>query len=301
MKLRFSAGTCFVKKLATDKMETFQVGLMGAQPLNVSLSFRVPQGDTGAPGGDAALSVVAGADIFSLDSFISVFSEAGEKLGDLFRRESMQGLRSEALSNVMVRTSTFGATPSPVPFHPVSSCDTTSPVTTTDKCTPADQQWQMGNRMINYTDTVLIPRAKLAALAKGGIVKLYLGSDVPGNALSQSANPNSALRLSPITLAYPLMHCFMKAIKSGARSARSFHYRLLSPLEPASTSLFSSASASSLTPFISSFTSLHRLFSCVDYECTLSPPPDVVFPRWGRPQLRYLPQPPRVLLFQRRG
>ena len=140
MRLKFSAGACFVRKLATDHLETFQVGLQSVQPLNVSVSFAVPSGITGAPGGDGVLSVVAGADIFSRDKFISVYTSSGEKLGDLFRQESLQGLRSHASADFMLRTSSFGATDAPVPFHASTNCDTSSPITTTDKCSPADQR-----------------------------------------------------------------------------------------------------------------------------------------------------------------
>ncbi len=71
----------------------------------------------------------------------------------------------------------------------------------------------MGERTVNYTDSLAIPRGKLAELAVNGVVTLFLGSDVPGNAFSQSSD--GAVRLSPVTLAYPLMFCFLKAIKSG--------------------------------------------------------------------------------------
>ena len=140
MRLKFSAGACYVRKIATDQIETFQVGLQTVQPLNVSVSFKVPAGPTGAPGGDGVLSVVAGADIFSRDKFISVFSGQGEKLGDLFRQESTQGLRSHMSADFMVKTGSFGPVDSPVPFHPATNCDTSSPIMTTDKCTPADER-----------------------------------------------------------------------------------------------------------------------------------------------------------------
>lgn len=79
---------------------------------------------------------------------------------------------------------------------------------------------------MNYTDSLAIPRAKLAALAINGTVTLYLGSDVPANALSQSSDPAQGLRLSPVTLAYPLMFCFLKATKSGIqfRDCSSWHH-----------------------------------------------------------------------------
>ena len=76
-------------------------------------------------------------------------------------------------------------------------------------------QWNMGETIVNYTDSVTIPRGKLAELAVNGVVTLFLGSDVPGNAFSQSSD--EAVRLSPVTLAYPLMFCFLKAIKSGTK------------------------------------------------------------------------------------
>ena len=66
---------------------------------------------------------------------------------------------------------------------------------------------------MNYTDSLTISRAKLVELAVNGSVTLFLGSDVPGNALSQSAD--GGIRLSPVTLAYPLMFCYLKAVKSG--------------------------------------------------------------------------------------
>ncbi len=140
MRLKFSAGACYVRKLATDHLETFQVGLHTVQPLNVSLSFRVPAGSTGVPSGDGVLSVVAGADIFSRDKFITVYSGQGEKLGDLFRKESTQGLRSHIEADFMVKTSTFGSVDAPTPFHMITDCDTSSSITTTDKCTQADQR-----------------------------------------------------------------------------------------------------------------------------------------------------------------
>jgi hypothetical protein len=150
IRLKFSAGACYVRKLATDHLETFQVGLHAVQPLNVSLSFRVPAGSTGVPSGDGVLSVVAGADIFRRDKFISVYSSQGEKLGDLFRTESAQGLRSHVEADFMVKTSTFGSVDSPIPFHSVTDCDTSSPITTTDKCTQADERVSTGIIRIRF-------------------------------------------------------------------------------------------------------------------------------------------------------
>uniref|UniRef100_A0A7S1E593 Laminin IV type A domain-containing protein n=1 Tax=Hemiselmis andersenii TaxID=464988 RepID=A0A7S1E593_HEMAN len=214
IKLKFSTAACYVKKLATDKMETFMEGVHSTQPLNVSMSFSVPSGTTGLPGGDAALSVVVGADIFGRDKFMSVYTAAGVKLGDLFRQESSGSLRSRTSDDLMVQTTSFGATDSPTPFRTATDCDTTSPITKTDYCTPADTQWQMGETFVNYTDTLLIPRATIQSLESNGKIMLYLQSDVPGNAFSPSSG--GFARISPITLTFPLLHCFQKAIKTGA-------------------------------------------------------------------------------------
>lgn len=213
IKIKFSTAACFTKKLATDKMERFQEGLHTTQPLNVTLSFAVPTGTTGMPGGDAALAVTVGADIFGRESFISVYTKAGVKLGDLFREESSASLVSRTSGDLMLQTTSFGATDAPIPFRTATDCDTTSPVTKTDYCTPADTQWNMGESFVNYTDTILIPRAQVQDLQVNGKIELVLSSDVPGNAFSPSSG--GAARISPITLSFPLLHCFQKAIKRG--------------------------------------------------------------------------------------
>jgi hypothetical protein len=71
----------------------------------------------------------------------------------------------------------------------------------------------MTKTLVNYTDTLLIPRAKVAQMAKNGVVQFYLGQEATGNAFSVGSEGSA--RFSPITLAYPLMHCFQKAIKRG--------------------------------------------------------------------------------------
>mmetsp|Transcript_55250 Transcript_55250/g.135299 ORF Transcript_55250/g.135299 Transcript_55250/m.135299 type:complete len:2074 (-) Transcript_55250:274-6495(-) len=213
IKLKFSAAACYTKKIATDKQEVFLEGFHAAQPLNIPLSFNVPTGSTGMPGGDGTLSVVVGADIFGLDKFISVYTPAGEKIGDLFRTESSGGLRSRMSDDFMVKTTSFGATDAPVPFRTATNCDTSSPITVTDMCTPADNQWRMGMEFVNYTDTLVIPRTRIEQLSVNGKLTLYLKSDVPGSAFSPSTEYGA--RISPITLSFPLLHCFMRAIKSG--------------------------------------------------------------------------------------
>jgi hypothetical protein len=54
----------------------------------------VPSGATGQPGGDAAFSITAGADIFGLDKKLEIYDKDLNKIGDLFARESFQSLRT---------------------------------------------------------------------------------------------------------------------------------------------------------------------------------------------------------------
>jgi len=214
IRLRFSAGVCYTKKAATDVRATFESSYHGTQPLRLLVSYSVPTGPNGAPGGDAAFSVTVGADIFSLDKYLSVYDVNMNKIGDIFRRESDHTLRSHMTGDFMVKTTSFGATDAPLPFYQSTNCDTTSPITKTDKCTKPDTQWSMSNTFINYTDTIRIPRAKVLEMTNNGVVQLYIGQDETGNAFSVGSEGGSA-RISPITLSYPLLHCFQKAIKRG--------------------------------------------------------------------------------------
>ncbi len=91
--------------------------------------------------------------------------------------------------------------------------DTTSPIVGTERCKPVENQWNMKNVLLNYTDTIRIPRDTIAKLAVDGKVTLYIAANSPANAFSLTSYGTA--RFSPITLAYPLMHCFMKAIKTG--------------------------------------------------------------------------------------
>lgn len=212
IRLKFSAGVCYTKKLATDVRFEYLPTIDGPQPLTVGLQYTVPTGDSGTPGGDAVLSVTVGADIFGLDKFISVYDAENNKVGDLFRKESLQGLRSHVTDDVMIQTSSFGASDAPRPFQATTDCDTTAPITN-EICTKADNRYAMGSTFVNYTDTLRIPRAIVARMAASGKVQLFLRADSPNNAFSLGAEGSA--RISPITLAYPLMHCFMKAIKTG--------------------------------------------------------------------------------------
>ena len=213
IKLKFSAGVCFTKAAATDYSFEYLPQIHTPQNLNISISYSVPSGDVGQPGGDAAFSVTAGADIFGTDRKLVVYDKDLNKVGELFARESFQSLRSHVTDDKMVMTSSFGATDAPKPFHATTNCDTTSPILGSDVCTPADNQWGMKDTLINYTDTLRIPRENIAKMAVNGKVQLYVTADVPANAFSLSSAGKA--RFSPITLAYPLMHCFMKAIKTG--------------------------------------------------------------------------------------
>ncbi|KAJ1485025.1 hypothetical protein T484DRAFT_1795226, partial [Baffinella frigidus] len=213
IKLKFSAGVCYTKKLATDIRFEYLPTTHGPAPLTVGLQYTVPAGESGAPGGDAVLSVTVGADIFGLDKYISVYDASSNKIGDLFRKESMQGLRSHVSDDVMLRSGAFGAFDSPLPFHATTDCDTSSPITNAI-CTKADSRWTMGETFVNYTDSLRIPRATIAAMAVSGKVQLFLQAGTPNNAFSLGAEGSA--RISPLTLAYPLMHCFMKAMKKGS-------------------------------------------------------------------------------------
>ena len=213
IRLKFSAGVCYTKKAATDYSFEYIPQIHTPQNLNISVIYSVPSGESGQPGGDAALSLTVGADIFGTDKKLVVYDKDLNKVGELFARESFQSLRSHMHDDAMVMTTSFGAKDAPTPFHLQSNCDTTSPILGTDKCTPADNQWTMKSTLVNYTDTLRIPRETIAKMAVGGKVHLYITADVPANAFSLSAAGKA--RFSPITLAYPLMHCFMKAIKTG--------------------------------------------------------------------------------------
>ena len=213
IKLKFSAGVCYTKSATNDLSFEYYPQIHTPQNLNISVTYAVPSGDIGQPGGDAAFSVTAGADIFGTDKKLVVYDKDLNVVGELFSRESFQSLRTHMSDDATVMTTAFGAKDSPTPFHLKSNCDTTSPILGSDRCTPADNQWTMGNTLVNYTDTLRIPRENIAKMAVNGKVQLYITADVPANAFSLSADTKA--RFSPITLAYPLMHCFMKAIKSG--------------------------------------------------------------------------------------
>ena len=213
IKLKFSAGVCYTKSFATDYHFEYLPQIHTPQNLNISVAYSVPSGDTGQPGGDAVFSLTAGADIFGTDKKLVVYDKDLNLVGELFARESFQSLRTHMSDDGMVQTTAFGARDSPIPFHLKTDCDTTSPILGSDKCTPADNQWTMGSTLVNYTDTLRIPRENIAKMAVNGKVQLYITADVPANSFSLSTEAKA--RFSPITLAYPLMHCFMKAIKTG--------------------------------------------------------------------------------------
>eukprot|EP00960_Hanusia_phi_P001671 48493-Hanusia_phi.AAC.3 len=212
LRLKFTAGICYTKKAATDHKFYASANVPGSDPLNISVTYRVPPGSMGSPSGDASFSVTVGADIFSLNKYISVYDENFTKIGDLFRKESFESLRSHMQGNPMYATTSFGPVPSPIPFVNVTNCDTTSPVAPSH-CIPADNRWTMGKTVVNYTDTLRIPRDKLINMTANDQIKLYLYAPPASDAFSQNAE--GATRISPLILSFPLMHCFMRSINSG--------------------------------------------------------------------------------------
>ena len=94
IKLKFSAGVCFSKSAANDFKFTYEPRIHTAQNLNISVTYSVPSGAIGQPGGDAAFSITAGADIFGLDKKLEIYDKDLNKIGDLFARESFQSLRT---------------------------------------------------------------------------------------------------------------------------------------------------------------------------------------------------------------
>lgn len=183
IKITFSAAACYSAKFATDKVYNFDASILATQPVNISLSFATPTGAAATPGGDATISVVTSASIFELNSQLEVWSmwpnnTLRTKVASLFSSEQYRRKIKDQVS--------LGAT-----------------TTLWAKATGLDTLPRL------FADTVVIPREVLGDIVSNGAAKLTLYSTHPDNIASSSG------KFSPIMFNFPLLSCFMHAIKKG--------------------------------------------------------------------------------------
>ena len=181
IKITFSAAACFSAKYASDKVYNFDASVLTTQPVNISLSFATPTGAAATPGGDATISVVTSASIFELNSQLEVWSmfpnnTLKSKVASLFSSEQY---RRKIKDEVALGASTT--------------------------------LWASGQGTLPrlFADTAVIPREVLGDIVSNGAAKLTLYSTHPDNIAS------SIGKFSPIHFSFPLLSCFMHAIKKG--------------------------------------------------------------------------------------
>jgi hypothetical protein len=181
IKITFSAAACFSAKYASDKVYNFDASVLTTQPVNISLSFATPTGAAATPGGDATISVVTSASIFELNSQLEVWSmfpnnTLKSKVASLFSSEQY---RRKIKDQVALGASTT--------------------------------LWASGQDTLPrlFADTAVIPREVLGDIVSNGAAKLTLYSTHPDNIAS------SIGKFSPIHFSFPLLSCFMHAIKKG--------------------------------------------------------------------------------------
>ena len=183
IKITFSAAACYAAKYASDKVYQFDASVLSSQPVNISLSFATPTGAAATPGGDATISVVTTASIFELNSQLEVWSmypnnTLKSKVASLFSSEEY---RRKIRDQVALGSST----------------------TLWAKATGLDTLPRL------FVDTAVIPREQLGDIVSNGVAKLTLYSTQPDNIAS------SIGKFSPIYFNFPLLSCFMHAIKKG--------------------------------------------------------------------------------------
>ncbi len=83
-----------------------------------------------------------------------------------------------------------------------------------------EQQYQ---QRVNHTGTLSISREVLAGLTSSGVLRLILRSNSTGGRMRGDtpfsgggfADRDVSVKISPVTLMYPLMSCFMRSITTG--------------------------------------------------------------------------------------
>ena len=83
-----------------------------------------------------------------------------------------------------------------------------------------EQQYQ---QRVNHTGTLSISREVLAGLTSSGVLRLILRSNSTGGRMGGDApfsggtfaDRDVSVKISPVTLMYPLMSCFMRSITTG--------------------------------------------------------------------------------------
>jgi hypothetical protein len=183
IKITFSAAACYSSKFASDKVYNFDASILASQPVNISLSFATPTGAAATPGGDATITVVTSAQIFELNSQLEVWSmypnnTLKTKVASLFSSEQFQRKIKDQVA--LGASATLWAAPSGLNSLP---------------------------RL--FADTAVIPREVLGDIVSNGAAKLTLYSTHPDNIASSSG------KFSPIYFNFPLLSCFMHAIKKG--------------------------------------------------------------------------------------